>query len=131
LPVAVSVNLSGTKAMSLMLANTQISVWSGFSLSSGWNCPLMVNWTSRSLSGSDGFGRMVFDGLVKVCRFCGMNWFCPRWLWTESGPAYQFVKNSAPLLVFEKFTGARLGLYVPSASWLPSGGLSVLTHCSQ
>ena len=30
-----------------------------------------------------------------------------------------------------KFTGARLGWYVPSASWVPSGGFSVLTNCGQ
>ena len=83
-----------------MLANTQISVCPGLTFSSGWNCPLMVNCTSRSLSGSAGFAGMVFVGLVNVCRFCGMNWFCPRWLRIESGPLYQLVKNSAPLLLF-------------------------------
>ena len=83
--------------MSLMLASTQISVWPGLSFSSGWNWPLTVNCTSRWFSGSDGFAGMFFDGLVKVCRFCGMNWFCPRWLCGDSGPAYQLVKYSRAL----------------------------------
>ena len=92
-----------------MLANTQISVWPGLTFSSGWNWPLTVNCTSRSFSGSDGFGGTFLVGLVKVCRFCGMNWFCPRWLKSDSGPAYQLVKYSAPFVVSAKFTGARLG----------------------
>src|ERR1700687_2371559 len=117
--------------MSLMLASTQISVWPGFSFSSGWDWPLTGNCTSRWLSGSAGSAGTFFDGLVKLCRFVGMNWFCPRWLFGDSGPVYQFVTYSAPLLVSEKFTGARLGEYVPSASCDPSGGLSVLTHYSQ
>src|ERR1700682_4163084 len=117
--------------MSLMLASTQISVWPGLSFSSGGNCPLTVNCTSRWLSGRVGSAATFFVGLVKLCRFDGMYWFWPRWLFGDSGPVYQLVKYSAPLVVSEKFTGARLGWYVPSASCDPSGGFSVLTHCSQ
>ena len=75
--------------MSLILANTQISVWPGLIFSSGWNWPLMVNCTSRSFSGSAGFAGDVLRRAVNVCRFCGMNWFCPRCLRIDSGPAYQ------------------------------------------
>ena len=38
-----------------------------------------------------------------------MNWFCPRLLCGDSGPAYQCVMYSAPSVVSVKFTGARLG----------------------
>ena len=47
--------------------------------------------------------------LVKLCRFCGTYWFAPRWLSGESAPVYQLVRYWAPLVVCEKFSGARLG----------------------
>src|SRR5690242_9933567 len=98
-----------------MLASAQISVCPGLIFNSGWNCPLTVNCTSRWLSGSDGSAGRFVDGLVKLWRLVGMNWFPPRLLFGDSGPAYQFVTNWAPFDVSEKFTGARFVGYVPSA----------------
>src|SRR5438874_443556 len=102
--------------MSLTLASTQISVCPGFIFNSGWNAPLTVNCTSRWLSGSAGSAGTFVVGLVKLCRLVGMNWLPPRLLFGDRGPEYQFVTNWVPLALCEKFTGARLVWYVPSAS---------------
>ena len=114
-----------------MLATTQISVWPGLIFSSGWNCPLTVYCTSRWFSGSAGFSAIFSLGLSKAIRLDGMNWVWPRLFFGDSGPAHQGVTYWAPSAVSAMFTGARLGWYVPSASWVPSGGFSVLTNCGQ
>ena len=48
-----------------MLATTQISVWPGLIFSSGWNWPLTVNCTSRSILRQRGILGTFLVGLVK------------------------------------------------------------------
>ena len=99
--------------MSLTFESTQISVWPGLLLITGWNWPFTVNCMSRLSSakaGSAGMSRSVRpSAAVKLIRFEGMYWNAPRRLLIESGPAYQIVACFVPLRVWSKLTGASSG----------------------